>query len=229
VKKAVKKRIVKNYSVRRTEIINVAQKRFYADGYERTSIQDLIDELGIAKGTFYHYFGSKQELLDAIVERMLEKSLAAIEPIVDDEGLDVLEKFGRVFASLEGWRMYDHDSLIFLEVWHQDENAILREMSRRASLKSVTPLLAEIIHQGTRQGVFVTDNPFDVAEIVLIIGLSLAQAVEESLLEAEPGRDALELVERKIAAYERAVERLLGAPQDALRIYELDRVKRWPS
>ena len=68
-------RIVKDAAVRRTEILDTAQYLCYSKGYERTSVQDIIDEIGIAKGTFYHYFRSKQDLLDALVDRIADQTV----------------------------------------------------------------------------------------------------------------------------------------------------------
>ena len=67
-------RIVKDPDVRRNEILDVAQKQFYQKGYEQTAIRDVIDEVGIAKGTFYYYFNSKLDLLDAMIERMFDQN-----------------------------------------------------------------------------------------------------------------------------------------------------------
>ncbi len=66
-------RVVKDYTVRRNEILDVAQRLMVTTGYEQMTIQDILDGLGISKGAFYHYFSSKQELLEAIIERMLER------------------------------------------------------------------------------------------------------------------------------------------------------------
>jgi AcrR family transcriptional regulator len=60
-------RTVKEPDIRRAELLDAAQKLFYAKGYEKTPVQDNIDRVGVAKGTFYHYFGSKVELLDELV------------------------------------------------------------------------------------------------------------------------------------------------------------------
>ena len=71
-------RTVKEPDIRRNEILDVAQQFFYTKGYEQTSVQDIIDQVGIAKGTFYHYFGSKVELLDELIERMTDQVLSLI-------------------------------------------------------------------------------------------------------------------------------------------------------
>ncbi|MDF2532153.1 MAG: TetR family transcriptional regulator [Clostridia bacterium] len=62
-------RITKEYDERRNEILDTAEKLFHAKGYEKCTVNDILKEISIAKGTFYHYFRSKEEVLDAIVSR----------------------------------------------------------------------------------------------------------------------------------------------------------------
>ena len=91
-------RVVKDPAVRRSEILDVAQRLFYQKGYEQSSIQDVISEIGIAKGTFYYYFNSKLDLLDAVIERMVEQTLQSLELLVADDQLSALEKLERFFS-----------------------------------------------------------------------------------------------------------------------------------
>ena len=71
-------RIVKEqaYAEKRNEILDVAQRLVYTKGYEQMTIQDILDDLQISKGAFYHYFDSKQALLEALIERMLQEDTA---------------------------------------------------------------------------------------------------------------------------------------------------------
>jgi len=221
-------RIVKDYDVRRNEILDVAQQLFFRKGFEPTAIQDIIDEVGIAKGTFYHYFGSKLDLLDALIERMLCQTLEAVEPIVDDDQLTALEKFARFFDHIQSWKI-EHKAFFLdvLRVWRNDENAIFRHKLKVASDRSVNPLLTSIIRQGVVEGVFVTDSPDDLSEILLQIGHSVSENVSELLLKIEKDDHTLDIVERKVAVYEHAVERLLGAPSGTLKLFDFNRVKLW--
>ena len=57
-------RIVKKPEERRQEIIEAARELFQAKDYEKTTMRDVMDKLGIAKGTIYHYFRSKEDLLE---------------------------------------------------------------------------------------------------------------------------------------------------------------------
>ena len=74
------KRIVKDPDERRGELIACAQKLFYSKGYESTSVRDIVDEAGVAKGTFYYYFESKQAVLEAMIDELVAYSVALMRP-----------------------------------------------------------------------------------------------------------------------------------------------------
>ena len=73
-------------------------------GWEQMSIQDVLDALDASKGAFYHYFGSKQDLLDAVLDRMVEVAMTAVLPVVDDPRLTAVEKFDALFSSIAQWK-----------------------------------------------------------------------------------------------------------------------------
>ena len=70
-----KPRVVKAAAVRRLELLDIAQRLFLERGYERTTVNDVIDAAGVSKGAFYHHFRAKEDLLEAIAERMARQSL----------------------------------------------------------------------------------------------------------------------------------------------------------
>jgi AcrR family transcriptional regulator len=221
-------RIVKEPEVRRSEILDVAQRLFYRKGYEQTSVQDIITKIGIAKGTFYHYFSSKLDLLDAVIERMIEQTLQSLEPMITDDQLFALEKFKKFFTDIADWKTENKTFLLdIMSIWYKDENAILRHKVRAASVKSTIPLLTQIIEQGITEGVFVTEHPADIAEIVLHIGQSLSDTVVKIILASEHNDDSLEMIERKIMVHQYAIERTLNAPTDSIKLFDLDQVKPW--
>src|SRR5512139_4236345 len=85
------------YTVKRNEILDAAQRLVYAKGYEQMSIQDILNQLKISKGAFYHYFDSKGDLLEALIERMRQEVEPIILPIVDDPDLPTFDKLHRCF------------------------------------------------------------------------------------------------------------------------------------
>ncbi len=120
-------REIKRPKIRKNEILDAAQKFFFQKGYEKTSIQDIINNLGIAKGTFYHYFTSKMDLLDKLSDRTTSGISAAIKPIVDSD-MDAIAKFNRFFREAAAIKMSRIDVLtVILKVIFKDENIIIRE------------------------------------------------------------------------------------------------------
>ena len=88
-------RIVKNPDDRRLEIIRAARELFQAKEYSKTTMQDIMVKLNIAKGTIYHYFSSKEELLEAVVEDLVDQELKRKEELLNSErviNLTALEK-----------------------------------------------------------------------------------------------------------------------------------------
>ena len=96
------------HTVRKEAFVDVAQRLMQTKGYEQMSVQDVLDELGASRGAFYHYFDSKQALLEAVVDRMVDGALAAVSPIVDDPNLSALRKFEGVFAGIQRFKAGHH-------------------------------------------------------------------------------------------------------------------------
>ena len=144
-------RVVKEheYAAKRSDILDAAQRLVATKGYEQMTIQDILDDLEISKRAFYHYFGSKPAVLEALIERMLQDAEQLLIPIVEDAQLPALEKFQRFFATAARWKS-ERKSFVFalMHVWYTDDNAITRQKLRSARLKVVSPLIATIMHQG---------------------------------------------------------------------------------
>lgn len=221
-------RIVKDPDVRRSEILDVAQKFFYQKGYEQTSVQDVISEIGIAKGTFYHYFNSKIDLLDAVVERMIDQTLQSLEPLVADEQLSAVEKFEQFFVDIADWKI-EHKAFLldFMDVLLKDENAILRHKVKVASVEKTVPLLTQIIKQGVADGSFNIEYPADIAEIVLNAGQSLSDTLVKIILTEADNDEALAIIERKATVYHCAIERILNAPSGSIKLFDMNQVEPW--
>src|SRR5438094_3431542 len=114
------------HAARRNAILDATQRVVETKGYEQMAIADLLGELNISSGAFYHYFDSKPALLLALVERMGEQIEQLVLPIVHDRELGALDKLQRFFATLDHWKLA-HKRLVlaYLRVWYADENAIV--------------------------------------------------------------------------------------------------------
>src|SRR5512140_1882198 len=155
-------RVVKedDYAARCKEILNVARHLVYAKGYEQMSIQDILDALKISKGAFYHYFDSKQALLDGLIEQILGEAEQVLRPIVEAKDLSAIEKMRRYFDAGGRWKTENKAFMIdLLRVWYNDANALMRQKQETAAIKRIAPMLTQIIRQGIAEGVFTTRHP----------------------------------------------------------------------
>jgi len=221
-------RIVKEHAVRRNEILDATQKLVYTRGYEQMTIQDILDDLQISKGAFYHYFDSKQALLEALIERMGEEAEALLLPIVHDTHLSALEKLQRFYPTLARWKTARKTFfLALLHTLYADDNAIFRQKIRAKAIKQAAPLLTEIIHQGIREGVITTSYPDQVGELVVSLVLDMGDTVAWLLLSCEPNHDTLRRMESTTEAYTDALERVLGSPTGSLPLIDAETLKEW--
>ncbi|MCM3697811.1 TetR/AcrR family transcriptional regulator [Paenibacillus macerans] len=212
------------YVKKRNDILDAAQQLIHTKGYERMTIQDILNELQISSGAFYHYFGSKPAVLDAFIERIREMTERPLLPIIHDDKLTALQKLQGFFDTIDRLRSEHKDDVEKLgRVWYADENAIVRQKVGEAVRGQRAPLLAEIVHQGVREGIFTTAYPDQAGEVILSLleGMGNTHAKLLFSLEEEPDQQSvIECIIGTHSAYMEAIERVLGAPPQAL--YRLD-------
>jgi len=225
VARTVKKQ---EHAMRRNEILDVAQRLVYTKGYEQMTIQDILDDLKISKGAFYHYFDSKGALLEALIERTLEEVERILMPIVDDPHLPALEKLRRFFATAGRWKTAQKPFLLaLLRVWYTDDNAIVRQKQQAMSIKRIAPLLTAVIRQGVAEGAFTAAYPDQAGEVILALFQSLGDTWADLLLADEPEQGAWQRIKHTVAAYTDALERVLGTPAGSLQLVGEETLKEW--
>ncbi|SDE20174.1 transcriptional regulator, TetR family [Paenibacillus sp. UNCCL117] len=198
-------RILKEPEERRNEILDAAERLFQAKGYERATIQDILQEVGIAKGTFYYYFKSKEEVLDAIVDRYVEKGVKAATAIAADDRLTVHEKLLHIMLA----QKHGSDGEPYLvEELHHIRNAQLHQKSLSETVLRLTPVLQEVIEQGIREGEFTTPYPRESIELLLVAAVTM---FDEGIFPWRPDE-----LTAKINGFIYAMETLLGAKPGSL-------------
>lgn len=225
-------RIVKeeDYAAKRKEILDVVRKLVYTKGYEAMSIQDILDSLKISKGAFYHYFDSKQSLLDGLVEKMLEESDQVMSPILEAADLSALEKMKQYFDTGSRWKIDQKPFILnLMRIWYDDSNSLIRHKHEAAFMKHFSPKLAKIIHQGIDEGVFSTRYPEQFADTMLGLSRGLEGNIVGLLLADHPPPDALEKLELVVGSYYESLERILGAPAGSLWTGTMDILREWIS
>lgn len=157
-------RIVKDPVERKREIMNKASELFLNNGYDRTSVNTIVEELQIAKGTFYYYFKSKEEILCAILEESLEQYSQGIE-----EELKGLSGAGtKMEFILRKLLMPAGASSELTTYIEDDENAKMHQMLEKKFYEKFRPVLVGIMEEGIEEGVFDISYPVEITEILLM-------------------------------------------------------------
>ena len=221
-------RIVKEPALRRNEILDSAQRLVYSKGFEQMTIQDILDDLHISKGAFYHYFDSKPALLDALLDRMKQEAEQVVMPIFHDPGRNALEKLQDMFDTAGRWKTTRKTYVLaLLRGWYSDDNAIVRQKQMVFLTQWMAPLLTEVIQQGVREGLMETPFPDQMGEVALGMIQSLSDTMTRLILACEPGCADMQQVNRLIAAYTYVMERALGIPPGSVKLVDPDVIKEW--
>jgi AcrR family transcriptional regulator len=214
---------------RRDAFLDVAQRLIQTKGYERMSIQDVLDELETSRGALYHYFDSKQALLDGVVDRFADAAMAAVAPILADPSLPALRKLERVFRSIARFKAEQKELVLaIMEVWNSDGNALVREKLRRLSASRLGPILATVIRQGIAEGVVTTSSsPQETARVVVYLMQGYQELAGEHFLARQAGTITFDEAVRTFAAFTEAFERILGIPRGSVKLADEGTLRFW--
>ena len=162
-------------------ILDTAEKMFVEQGFDQTSIAQILDATQIAKGTLYYYFTSKEEIMDAIIERWIERSFEQVRIWVEQKQLPILERLMGALASLnmqkDGQELLDH--------LHAPQNALLHEKTNQILLSKVPEILYPLFQEGFQTGEMQTTYPYETIEMMLTYSLQIFNSSFQTLDQAE--------------------------------------------
>lgn len=197
-------RVVKEAEERRNEILDAAEKLFSEKGFDGTSTNDILDEVGIARGTLYYHFKSKEDILDAMIERMTGRLIQKATEIAAQKELPVMQRLTMTMLSLN----VDNDlGQEIMKQVHKPQNALMHQKMQEQLIASVNPLITGLVREGIAQGICQTDFPSEATEMILLYS-NIAFDELANLSEAE------RLI--KIDGFIYNVERLLGMDRGSL-------------
>lgn len=216
---------------KRDAILDQAALLIQSVGYDQMSVQELISRLGISRGALYHYFDSKQAILEALIDRMGSQALATLLPIIEDPDLTALQKFHRYVSASISFKSGQQELIKDLvQVWYSEDNLRVRHKLQAATLDSTAPQILEpIIRQGVAEQTFDTRYPTEVARIIAGIWLGLADSL---IMLADGDGPVIDRARILIDATTDSIERILGAPPGSLgigRVEDLFAITHIPS
>jgi AcrR family transcriptional regulator len=158
-------RVVKNPEERRKEIMDAAGQFFLAKGYEETSVNMIVEHLNIAKGTFYYYFKSKEEILGAILEDYLEQFAEQIRLFILNKDMNAYEKLEFVLRNMLS---SNQEPKHLTEHVEDNKSGKLHQMMDEKFYEKFKPIIVSILKQGVEEGIFKVSYPEELTEIFLM-------------------------------------------------------------
>ncbi len=198
-------RVVKKAEERKNEILDAADELFAQKGFDGTSTNDILEKVGIARGTLYHHFKSKEDIMDALIDRYSDGLLDAAQVIAADKTIPVVERVIRVVMALN---LSGGSSKEIMEHIHKPQNALMHQKIHKVIINGVPPILTGIICEGIEQGMFSTPFPYECMEMVVIYANTVFDDDMITLTNEERGT--------RMLAFVCNVERLLGAASGSL-------------
>ena len=223
-----------DYSVRRNEILDAAQRLVYSKGYESMTIQDILNDVEISKGAFYHYFPSKHALLEGLIDRSIVQVSNLVAPVLEDPELSSLEKLTRYFDKISNWKISQKAYMIqLLRVWYLDENSLLRQKMATAGIEFLSPILINLINQGIAEGTMKVKDSQTTAKVVYSLMISLGENLGNVILSSDqPGRmqsipESIKTMQDTTKAYTDAIERVLGVREGSIILVSDTVLEEW--
>ncbi len=208
---------------RRNEVIETAEKLFYTNGYEKTSIQDILDSMHFSKGGFYHYFDSKLSLLEAICEQRTEEMCEMARSVSGNDYKRVSERLNAILGSSALWKTGSRSFVgLLINVAYREDGALMREKMKNAQLRGMLPLIEQAVHDGCESGEFCTSDQRDTAELILRLYMQFTDDIAFLLAGEDDEKVMMDRMIHKLWVYRGAIERVLVAPLGSIVLFDVD-------
>lgn len=218
---AAPKRLRMAPDARREQILDTAQKLFFIRGWDQVTIADVLTEVGISKGGFYHHFAAKEDLLDGVVKRFTIEALAAAQAARDATSGDALQRFNAFIAETSRWKAEQGPQMkFFFDVMLRPGNDVLFGRITAAANAAAMPVLLEMIIQGVDEGVFEVPDIGLVGETIMALTQG-RRAVMEAALQAAASGDleaATARLSQRMVSEGALIDRMLGLPDGSVRL-----------
>ena len=184
---------------RKQELLKIAYDLFLSRGYENTSVDTIIEEAGIAKGTYYYYFESKEAMLEEVCMMMIDGESEKAMQIADAD-IPVPQK---IIGIISSFRPEQNEQTI-TDTLNSPENILMHDKVNKRIVEVVAPILTKVAGQGIEEGIFDCDNIYERVRMVLIVSNTLF--------------DDYKVTERDVTVFIDMIEKLLGAKPGTMNI-----------
>ncbi|MCK5542522.1 MAG: TetR/AcrR family transcriptional regulator [Desulfobacterales bacterium] len=157
------KRISKKPDERKEEIILASQDLFIKKGYIKTKVSDIVRQINVSQGTFYYYFKSKEEVVNAIVDLYIKDLVDSALPVINNTKLTALEKLEMMSNSQLEINLKKNKDI------HGIKGVDIHEKVIAQIVEKYVPLIVEAYKLGQEEGVFkVKRNIHELTEFFVV-------------------------------------------------------------
>lgn len=151
----------------REQILDISARLFIEKGYEKTSIQDIINELQMSKGAIYHHFKSKEEILQGVLDRKFLRVNSEINRVIlSRKDLTALEKLRvMVMYSIND----DESRLMDISIKSKCKDPYFIFGNIEEMMNRVVPIIRDIIEMGQTDGSLKSEYPEESAEVIMML------------------------------------------------------------
>ncbi len=207
--------------MRRGELLAAAERLFYTKGYERTSVQDILDATHFSKGGFYHHFDSKLAVLEAICELRARECGELAQRAADETEGTAADQLNAVF----------HDSALLasgnqgfvslmIQVAYREDGALMRDRMKQRQLESMQGVLEAVLAKGVKEKTFFVTDIEGSAQLLLRLYLTFTDEAAFLLAQEENEDRLMDALLGKLNLYRTAIERVLVAPFGSVVLFE---------
>lgn len=172
---------------RKQELLKIAYNMFLMKGYDNTSIDDIINEAKIAKGTYYYYFESKEETLEEVINMMINDEVTSAKEILKMP-ISIPEKLVRIITSL---RPKKNEQEI-QNTLNKKDNIVTHEKINNRIIEEAVPLLEQVVMEGIENKIFNCTHIKERLKMLLIMSNELFDNDEPNMNQVEVFIDTAE-------------------------------------
>lgn len=157
----------------KNNILNAASEVFAQKGYDAATMQDITEKCGLSKGAIYHHFKSKEEIMQALGDRMFFENnpFDAIEKRTDLNGLQKIKELLKINGSDTERNQFNMQAIPILK----DPHILMTALE--ANRKYLTPKWLELLEEGKRDGSIDTEYTKEIAELLPLINFWLMPSI----------------------------------------------------
>lgn len=216
---------MKKGDLKRNSILAAAERLFFEKGYEQTSIQDILDELSLSKGGFYHHFASKEAILAEICENRVADRLDRLRLELFGARQSPIEKLNLLLRMVNLFDWEDPRFVaLMLKICYLNRDVRIRDHMRMLVLGRLGPLMDELVREGMDSGLFYTRHPGKIGAIVLSMAANADDEACRMLAKDADNPECIIDIAEMLNACRDAIEMLLNAPFGSVALFNPDRL-----